>query len=116
MKKIYPIIQSVALLILAFAVLLCAIVYAVSQPKEYPLFLTKAEAAEYMGLSVSDFETLIDAEEAYLESGSGWKETLGLKTIEVEGTVYYERDSLAIFSEYKELTRISVQDGVITKS
>ena len=116
MNKTHSIIKSVALLILAFAVLLCAIVYTVSQPKEYPLFLTKAEAAEYMGLSVSDFEALVDAEKAYLENGAGWKETLGLKTIEVEGTVYYERDSLAIFSEYKELTRISVQDGVITKS
>ncbi len=115
MNKIYPIVKSVALLILAFAVLLCAIVYTVSQPKEYPLFLTKAEAAEYMGLSASDFEALVDAEKAYLENGTGWKETLGLKTIEVEGTVYYERDSLAIFSESTELTSVTVTDGVITK-
>ena len=65
MNKIYPIVKSVALLILAFAVLLCAIVYTVSQPKEYPLFLTKSESAEYMGLSASDFEALVDSEKAY---------------------------------------------------
>ena len=69
----------------------------------------KSQAAEYLGLSMADFELLVTAKSA------GEYDLLGFKVIEIEGTTYYQRASLDFFVERDDSFSYTVQDGKLSQ-
>lgn len=85
----------------------CALEKSANDTKQ--LYLTKSQAAEYLGLSMADFELLVTAKSA------GGYDLLGFKVIEIEGTTYYQRASLDFFVERDDSFSYTVQDGKLSQ-
>lgn len=113
-----------ALVCIAVSILIASIAFAFTaakQPsaKEYPVFLNKTEAAEYLGISAADFDRLVKAEDeakTAQENTGGTRNALAVRTVTVEGTTYYQRESLDTLLSENGYHRIVVEEGKIKLS
>ena len=92
-SRLIAALRIVLLGVIAAAAVIAACALGRSANDAKPLYLTKSQAAEYLGLSMADFELLVTAKSA------GEYDLLGFKVIEIEGTTYYQRASLDFFVE-----------------
>lgn len=81
--------------------------------------MNKTEAAEYLGISAADFDRLVKAEDeakAAQENTGGTRNALAVRTVTVERTTYYQRESLDTLLSENGYHRIVVEEGKIKLS
>ena len=108
-SRLIAALRIVLLGVIAAAAVIAACALGRSANDAKPLYLTKSQAAEYLGLSMADFELLVTAKSV------GEYDLLGFKVIEIEGTTYYQRASLDFFVERDDSVSYTVQDGKLSQ-
>lgn len=108
-SRLIAVLRVVLLSVITVAAVIAACALGKPANDTKPLYLTKSQAADYLGLSMEDFELLVTAKSV------GGYDLLGFEIIEIEGTIYYQRASLDFFVERDDTFSYTVKDGVLSQ-
>lgn len=112
--RFVAVLRLILLAVIAGGVLMggiAALRFSEPSPEELPLYLTEEQAIKCLGFTREDFHRLFDAKQE-TSPGDAFI-PVELKTITIEGVVYYDRDDVLQFAQADNVGDITVTDGIV---